>query len=471
MNDELSLGSQENILTLLCFDNEAAPIIISNIEVGLFSNPYYRNIAYKAITFYQEFDEVPKNHIADLLELEINDSKTGSIYAKMLGALFENAESVNKEYALKTLEKFVKEQSLKITITRAAEAIQSGRLEEAEHILEKGRKKTISTFDPGTFMFQDMTKSFSFFDTLDQESLIYTGIKQLDDLEVCPSPGELFIFVARSGAGKSWFLVHLSKYALLQRKKVLHISLELSEDRLKGRYFQSFFGLLNKSTNAPISSPVFEVDEDGTFSKVNYRELYGIKSLHERLIIPHLQKELSKFFQFQLVLKEFPTGTLSVDRLNAYLDNLESYHNFTPDIILLDYLDLMDIDAAKLRIDLGQTAVALRGIAGERKIAMVTVAQTNKSAEGRKLLTRKFLAEDFSKVRVADNLITYTQARSERKQGIARLFIDKARNAPDGSTIGITQNYAIGQFCISSARIKNDKYYWETIGGGEEDEE
>lgn len=250
----------------------------------------------------------------------------------------------------------------------------------------------------------------------------------------------------------------------MQRKKVLHISLELSENRLKGRYFQTMFGILNRQTHDSILSPMFEVDSHGVFSNVDFREIEQRPSLQDGDIITVLKEKLEKLFLPQLVIKEFPTGTLSVEKLKAYLDNLESYFNFIPDIILLDYLDLMEMDSDKLRIDLGQTAIALRGIAGERNVAMVTVAQTNKSAEGKKLLTRKYLAEDFSKVRVSDNLITYTQTREESKKGMARLFVDKARNSPGNMVILLSQNYSIGQFCISSAILRETDTYWEIVG-------
>jgi hypothetical protein len=41
--------------------------------------------------------------------------------------------------------------------------------------------------------------------------------------------------------------------------------------------------------------------------------------------------------------------------LNAYLDGLERFHKITPDIIAVDYPDLMAIDSKNMRIDIGRT--------------------------------------------------------------------------------------------------------------------
>jgi len=171
-----------------------------------------------------------------------------------------------------------------------------------------------------------------------------------------------------------------------------------------------------------------------------------------------LKSKMEELIKPQLIIKEFPTGSLSIQKLRAYLDNLEGYYNFIPDIILLDYLDLMDIDVDKLRIDLGRTAVELRGIAIERNLAMVTVAQSNRAGEDKAWLTRKNLGEDYSKVKTADVLITYNQLKHEKANGLARLFIDKGRNNKDGDAVLISQNYSLGQFCLDSGRIVLEDY-------------
>lgn len=460
--NEISNALQENILVLAVFDNDSAQLIINNVAIEHFSNAYYRNIITKTIKFFNEFGEPPKEHIADLLENELKDKEKGTIYSNILKSLYESRESLNKDYVLKSLDKFIKGQQLKLTAKELVEALQSNNIDKAEEIINKSRNKQVSLFDAGTFFLKDFDSSVTFLEKL-EGNCIYTGIKELDKHEICPAPKELFIFVGRSSSGKSWFLVHLSKFALLQRKKVLHISLELDEERLKARYFQNFFSLTSKSELMQKTNAVFVTDKFGNLTNIDFKDILKHKSLKDNDILKYLESKKNMLYNPQLVIKEFPTGTLSVDGLKTYLDNLEAYHKFVPDIILLDYLDLMSIDVERMRIDLGQTAIQLRGIAGERNIAMVTVAQTNKAGEGQQILTRKHLAEDFSKVRVADYLITYSATPQEREKGLARLFIDKARNAKEGSLVLISQNYDLGQFCLQSVPMRKQKEYFSLI--------
>lgn len=456
MTDNFTTSLSENILALLIFNGDVAPLLASNIKIEYMENIYHKTIASKAIDYYHKYKEIAGEHISDLLEKEISSDKLG-IYEKLLKSMFQNSGSINKKYVLDELENFIDGQIIKKSIRKAAEFVQSGEIDKAKHELANSQSKRISTFDPGTFFLKDEANSLTFGD-LNDEFGIYTGIKCLDDAGIIPYPKELYTLVARAGSGKSWFLVHLGKFALMQHKKVLHITLELADDRLKGRYFQTLYGLVSKSTDIQTQVPIFKSDVFGNISDIDFRNIDIPKSLKDADIFDYLKDNMKKFHNPQLIIKEFPTGSLSVDKLKMYLDNLEGYYNFIPDIILLDYLDLMALDVERLRLDLGQTAIALRGIAVERNLAMVTVAQTNKTGEGIGLLTRKHLAEDFSKVRISDNLITYNQTSYEKPAGLARLYIDKARNSKDGGIILISQNYSTGQFCLSSTKSHSKSY-------------
>jgi len=149
-----------------------------------------------------------------------------------------------------------------------------------------------------------------------------------------------------------------------------------------------------------------------------------------------------------------------MEMLKAYLENLSTFYHIFPDLLIIDYADLMHIDSAHLRVDTGKIYKDLRGLAVQYGIAIVTASQANRAGEGDgiRLLTRKNLAEDFSKVAIADNVITYNQTAAELERGLARLYVDKARNDRRGDIILLSQNYGIGQFCLQSTRLNRVEY-------------
>jgi hypothetical protein len=139
--------------------------------------------------------------------------------------------------------------------------------------------------------------------------------------------------------------------------------------------------------------------------------------------------------------------------LEAYLDLLQQQFNFVPDILILDYPDLMSIDSGNLRIDTGRTFIGLRGLAVKRNMALATTTQGNRKAATAKTTRESDIGEDWSKVPTCDYLVTYSQSEAEEERGFARLLVEKARTAKKHYTILITQNYEIGAFCLSSVRM------------------
>jgi hypothetical protein len=467
--DTINKNLQENILTLLVWDKSTAPLLVSHLKPELFDNVFYRNIAEKCINFYEEYDNVIQEHLPDVLEVELEDEKKKGVYERILKNIYDNKETVNKDFVLNKLDEFLRGQQLKIDLKVSADLVISGKIEEAEARLYNSKKTRVELFDPGVFFGKDLTRTLGFKKSI-EDKMIHTGIDYLDLLQHIPTKGEVFTLLGKSGAKKSWFCIYLCKIAMLQRYKVLYVTLELDEDRVLGRTHQAFFGIASRLEDLQKENAVFETDKYGRISNIDFSRLPKLHFMTDKNIIDVLEKKLGKLRSPSLLIKEFPSGSLSINMLDAYLKNLEAYYNWIPDIVILDYLDLMDIDLDKYRIDLGRMFVEFRGMCKKRNFAGVTVAQTNRVAEGVKLITRKHIGEDFSKIKTTDILVTSNQTEFEAEHGLLRLYIDKGRNGKDGDQILISQNISIGQYCLHSALMSKD--YWniikekeETIGG------
>ncbi len=457
MQEYLMSSAQENLLTLLCFDKSTAPIIANVLQIEYFENEFFREIARHAISFYESFRDTPNEHIADLLESRINDAKnprTGDVYKKIIMQLFENKENVNSKYVMSELMKFVRQQRMKIAVVEAAKLIKNSELDEAEIIITASLKNGVDVFDRG-FSFTDTTRSLAF---LKKEVFAFpTGIKELDKVEIGPAPGELFVILAGPNKGKSHFMVHIGKTCARTRLKVLHISLEMSDDLISERYAQSLFSLTKREESIELTR--FRLDELNKLSRFEI-ESHNRPFIHGNADIgPFLAKSLKKLEnRFKLIIRRFPTGALTVKGLEAYLDGLERFDNYTPDVILLDYADLMKLDHQNLRTSTGEIYKELRRIAVERNTAVVTASQSNRLGEDSKVISLKHLAEDFSKAATADNIVAFCQTSSEARMNLGRLFVAKARNEKKEQSILISQAYGMGQFCMDSMMV-TDRYW------------
>lgn len=453
--EKLSGAVQENVLTLLTFSDEFCKVIRFSITPNLFESAVFRDIATHAIDFIDQFGEAIKDHLPDSLEhiLAGTDKRKATSYTRVLDNLYQAKDHVNGEYVVSTLHEFIRLQNIKSAVIKAAEAIDSGDLEKAEVEMQKGLNSQCNTFEVGTFL-ADPLKSLAFFDSA--EAGIQTGIRELDVRDICPRPQELFLWIAPAKRGKTWALIHCGKTALLQRKRVLHITLEMSEARVSQRYIQQMFSISKRK--AEIKMPVFNLDKIGRLIDIEMEKITR-PSLQDEGIKEVIKKRLEELKRKPpLVIKQFPTGSLTISGLKAYLNGLERFHKFIPDMLILDYPKIMKTDSDNLRLDLGRIMEELRGIAVERNIAVVTAAQGNRNSSKAKLVTDDLVGEDYSQIQTADNVVTYSQTPQEKLLGLARLFVSNGRNDEDKFTVLISQAYQIGQFCLDSTRILSNYF-------------
>jgi replicative DNA helicase len=458
-DERLSGALQENVLTLLCFDLVAAPVIRGVVEPALFESQVYREIAQAATAFLDLHHQPVGEHLPDVLEelLTGKDTRKANLLKRAISDLHASRETVNRDYVLASLNKFVHQQSLKQAILKAVDAIEANQIDEAERALEAGLKSRMVQFEAGLTM-DDARGVLRFFDTA--EDFISTGIAELDRREIGPRPKELFLFIAPPKKGKSWGMVHLAKHAARQRKKVLIVTLEMSEERYAQRLIQSIFSITKRQAKTSVAA--FKRDGLGRFMGVDVDEVMR-PSLADadmrRVIAGHIESNAG--YLRNIRIKQFPTRALTPSQLDLYLDTLERVHGFIPHMVIVDYPDLMKVSSEHMRTDIGQVFQDIRGIGVSRNIAMVAPTQGNRIAAKAKLVDDTMVAEDFSKIATADNVVTYSQTAEEKRLGLARLFVSNGRNDEDKITILLSQAYAMGQFALDSVLMPED--YWRIM--------
>jgi hypothetical protein len=89
-------------------------------------------------------------------------------------------------------------------------------------------------------------------------------------------------------------------------------------------------------------------------------------------------------------------------------------------------------------------------LAVERNCAVAVVHQTGRDSDNARETKATHVSEDWSVIQTADTIITYSATRPERRFGLARLYVDKARTDHGDFGVLITQSYTIGQFALQS---------------------
>jgi hypothetical protein len=468
---KLLTGTQESLVALLCYDKESAKQVAALLTPKTF-DPYYRELAEEATTYIQQYNEPPGEHTYDIVEsLKARNPDQATLWDRLFSSLKSTKDVINKKHVLDRAGVFARKQACKVAIQKAMPLLNrdtDSAVDEVEAILSGVGKKSLDLSSPGLLL-NDPEQALRFLDRMEDDAMP-TGIKELDEVALGPARGKLWLLVAPSNAGKTWSAVQLGKMGVLHRKRVLHVTLEMSEHEIAQRYCQSLFAVTKRQADDLISRR-FKLDEVGRFIGFKDASLKDRPAITDPNIRQYLLKKLSPMKQrTQLIIKQFPTGQLTIRMLNAYLDRLEATMKFMPDEILLDYPDLMAVDSKNYRHALDEIYKSLRGIAVERNLAIAVYSQSNKSTFGAKLIGMGKASEDVRKEATADTIITYNQTDAEYQLGLARLYVAKARGEQKHFQILLSQLYAMGQFVMDSCRMV-DSSYWPTINGSGDDEE
>jgi replicative DNA helicase len=136
------------------------------------------------------------------------------------------------------------------------------------------------------------------------------------------------------------------------------------------------------------------------------------------------------------------------------LDRLEDYEGFVPDVIIVDYFDILapedEREIGRDRID----SVWKKGkqIADIRNILLVTASQANRLSIEKKNVKQVHASEDLRKLAHVDCMFSINQMPAEKKRGIMRIGIMAHRHKDFNeleSTI-ILQNLEVGQPLLDS---------------------
>jgi intein/homing endonuclease len=253
----------------------------------------------------------------------------------------------------------------------------------------------------------------------------------------------------------SWFLTNVAKRGFRENKKVSLISTEMYEPLVLQRLYQSLFAVPKNSKIKLARMARLELDRRERFAGIVEEEIELEWALDSSIAADELASHLLPFGLKveNLIIKYFPRGTLTMDRLRAYLDNLELVENFIPDMVVLDYFGLIKTDPKNKTESLTSSFHDFCSILAERNIAGVTAHQLTRKGAAAMVAGSTQVAGSWEMVGAADDVLVYSASEAERVRGLGRLMVNHSRENEDHWTSLLCQNYSIGQYCLESIRL------------------
>lgn len=214
----------------------------------------------------------------------------------------------------------------------------------------------------------------------------------------------LSVIMAGTGVGKTMLMGHMAAANLMMGKNVLYVTLEMAE-----------------AGQASIAERI-----DANLLGIPVEELVKVHKETYRKKVEQLREKTSG----KLIIKEFPASSINSNHLRFVLNELRIKKNFIPDVIYVDYINLMVPVRAKMFGDLNSysyvkmVAEELRGLAMEFETRVVTATQTNRSGYGSTDPDLTDTAESFGLPQTADffvALFTSDDLKKLDQVGVAQL--------------------------------------------------
>jgi replicative DNA helicase len=396
LTDKSFLQQVSDILLPEFFESESNQWIVENI-----------------IKYFNEFKTVPTLDVFKIKVQDVEQDIRKSSIIESLKDAFRYLESNDLTFVKQQTLDFCKNQCIKRAILKSVDLLNKGQYEEIKQSIDNAMKAGHDRNIGYEFMSSVQSRYIE-----NVRNTIPTPWAVINDLSAGGfGKGELILFVAPPGVGKSSCLMNIGAYAVQKKLTVIHYTMELSEEYTAQRYDAIITGIATQNLK-------YHLDE--------------------------VEHDLKKKVTGNLIIKYYPTKTASVNTLKAHLDQMILLGT-KPDIVIVDYADLLRSTSRsreKLHEDLEIIYEELRGLAGEYEIPVFSASQSNRSSSQSEVVTGDQIASSFSKIMIADFIISLSRKTSDKIAGTGRFFIIKNRFGPDGLTLPSKINMSNGRFDV-----------------------
>jgi len=457
-------------------------------------NDYIRKICSWAIDYFQTYGESPKSKIQDIFDLE-RDTLDESIailinvlLTKLSKDYIEESQTLNDRYIFDKVLTYFKSRELEITATNIKKLIDLNRIDEAED--EISRYKKVAKLTSGWFNPLSDKHIYNVFDE-DNSDHILTMPGSLGEML---GPLERSWFIAILGTfkkGKSWYLQEFAIQALSNRLKVAFISLEMKgknfQERLYKRItasgtsptniflyptfdcYKNQIGSCTRSDKVKTEALIEEGEDLPPFSNdLAYKTctvcrgtpLFKAATWFESLKRPEFTykntnksiRAFRRMYGDNLRIKVYPKFSANVKDVKRDLELLEQTEDFIPDIIIIDYADILKPENEKSegRMALDETWKTLGGLAAEKHCLLITASQGTRKAIDKRQLSQEDVAEWIGKLAHVDVFFGINQTEEEKQMKLLRvnLLAHRHKEFDDNLNCYILQQLEVGQAAL-----------------------
>jgi len=390
--------------------------MLNSMELYYFDDKNIRIIFQLFQHHFEKYNDLPSRLI--LIDKLKRGGAESNLYTTIIDQIYDDTFGAkDKDPLLDTVKDFAKRARTTNALWKSVELLPDNKFDEISELMKEALLFNIDV-DLGIDLW-DIDSSYA---QIKDTKQVSSGWRFLDNIidggfeEKC-----LYCFGAPPGVGKSIFLQNIGVNALLRNYNVAVYTLEISALQLRKRYDAC---------------------------------LTGIPALNLKYELENLKKKMNEVrarTEGRLNIKEFPTYNATVNTLRAHLETLKVYKGFIPDLIIVDYADIMKPlrSYTSKYEELGDIYGTLRGLAVEMGVPIITASQTNResmdkeSGGTKEVISGALIADSIIKLQILDFFATISQTQQQFDQNKYTLFIAKNRNGEAYRGAEFAINYGI----------------------------
>ena len=431
MTDKLSeygWSFQIKVLAAMFVDRTFLQQIADIIQPDYFESDANSWLLEILLDHFREYKTPPSKDVLKVKVTEIDNDVLKTAVLEQLKEVFRYMESDDLTFVKDEILKFCKNQEIKRAIMDSVGLLKMGSYDEIKSKIDSAMKAGADT-DIGHEYKKDVVARYN----EAARHTVTTGWDVIDDLmDGGLAPGELGVVMAPAGIGKSWMLINIGANAIKQNKTVIHYTLELNENYVGQRYDSVITGIAAQNLK-------------------NYTD-----DIEEKL----------KNISGELIIKYYPTKSVGVMGIKAHIEKTIMLGQ-TPDLIIVDYADLLKVSSKDKHEALEELYEDLRGMAGEYGVPVWTATQANRSALEDDIIEADKIASSYGKVMVSDFLMSLSRKVEDKLSGTGRGHVIKNRFGPDGITLPSKINTNNGQFNFFEPQTVQGRQTTQTMKTGE----
>jgi hypothetical protein len=451
-NKTIDLGPERALVTFLIvsdkFINRVAPILRpSQLKTG-----YAREIAAWALEYWEKYRAAPGRNIQDIYQhrkAEVTDDDDADNLGEFLRRLsedWEKAGPTNIPHAVDEAVRYLKIRSLQVLRDDLEDALDNGDPLKAEQFVAR-----FSRIEPPTGSAVSLLRDTQAVTSalMEEEERLFHFPGALGKLGGWFTRGDFISFLGPMKRGKTHWMWWTAELAAHNNLRAVYITLEMTAPQMIRRGWRALTGSPREAENVVI--PYFEEVEDDKWvikAKEDSRNPVDPADVENR------QKKLRRMFRGgDIQVIAVPAFSATVQDIEAHLDNLNYYNKFVPDVILVDYADIVAPSGGgrgDYRHQLDEIWKRLRRMAQERNCLVVTASQSDRTTFGADV-RQENISEDIRKLAHVTAMFGLNQSDAEYEKGVMRVSQTVVREGRRiVQQVVVLQSLAIGRPCSDS---------------------